>query len=172
MEEAGMRWIMAVCVAVLLAACGSGPHGGRSPHAAVGGALVGRHHVTQVVGAVPSCLQPRTTAVLGRRHLPVTSAVRRPLRVSMMVGNRLRVRTFGACAREVEASPQNARLRAFTRPHGSNVRIVAFTAVRPGVVRLVLSMPMCTQLAPPRCVGGIHLLGTLLVTVKPHARSG
>jgi hypothetical protein len=170
-EEAGMRWVMAVCVAVLLAACGSGPQGDRSRHA-VGDAPVGGPHATQVVGAVPSCFHPRTTAVLGRRHLPVTSAVRRPLRVSMMVGNRLRVRTFGGCAREVEASPQNARLRVFTRRHAWNVRITAFTAVRQGVVRLVLSMPMCAQLAHSECIGGIHLLGTLLVTVKPRTRSG
>jgi hypothetical protein len=170
-KEVGLRWVTAVWLAVLLAACGSGLQGGRSPHAALGDALVGGHHVTQVVGAVPSCFHPRATAVLGRRHLPVTSAVRRPLRVSMRVDSRLRVRTFGACAREVEASPQNARLRVFTRRHGSNVRIVAFTAGRPGVVRLVLSMPMCAQLAHSQCIGGIYLLGTLLVTVKPHARS-
>jgi hypothetical protein len=65
---------------------------------------------------------------------------------------------------------QNARLRAVDQRHGSHVPVTSFEAVHRGVVRLVMYMPICARSGrspAPACRGGIRLLGTTVVTVKP-----
>jgi hypothetical protein len=163
-----MRWVLAATL-VLLTGCGSRNVESSQRHDPPGAIAASQHPTTQAVAQQASCPRPRTTLILGHRHLRVPPSGGGPRRVTMHVGNRMLVRTAGICAAAVEGSPQNAGLRAQTNRHSSHVRVTSFEAAHAGVVRLVMSMPMCARpgrLPPPQCRGGIRLLGTAVVTVK------
>ena len=96
------------------------------------------------------------------------------MRLSMPVRSILTVQSFGDCAREVNTSPQNGRVRTIGTEYGSDVRTTTLVAARAGKVRLVVAMPMCAQMdrsTGSACVGGVILLATVLIDVESRAGS-
>jgi hypothetical protein len=162
-----MRWVLAATVAALLTGCGAG-NADRSQRPSSPGTS-SQHFTPQAIEPRTSCPRPRTTLTFGHRQLTVPPSGRGHPRITMLVGTKVLVRTSGICAGAVEDSPQNARLRVLTERHGSHVRVTSLEAVHPGVVRLIMSLPMCARparLPQPQCRGGIRTLGTAVMTVK------
>ena len=120
------------------------------------------------------CETPRTYLEVGGRSRLVPSSVQKQgPRLTVRVGDDIRLRAEGNCAQDVSATPQNSRLRAVEEPGNPDGAARLYRATRTGVVRLVISMPMCALPANSAselpCNGGIRQLGTALVKVIPAA---
>jgi hypothetical protein len=93
-------------------------------------------------------------------------------RVTVRVGDTIRLHATGNCTETVAAYPQNSRLRVVEEPGYPETGSRYYKAVRPGVVRLVTFMPMCASPSDSptqQCIGGVRRMGTALVTVSPAA---
>lgn len=125
---------------------------------------------TQVEYSVrAACKTPRPFLEVRGQRVPIRSSQGRHPSVRVRVGEVIRMRATGGCARSVSASPQNDRLATIEKPARSSTGSAYFKAMRPGTVRLVIVMPMCAQ--PPHttqtepCLGGVRELGTVFVSV-------
>jgi hypothetical protein len=170
-----MRWVLAATVAALLTGCGSGNVEHSQRPTSLSTAASRQPPAAQAIEQPTSCPLPRTTLIVGTRHLNLPPSGSGPRRITMLAGHKMLVRSAGICAGAVQEYPQNARLRAVDQRHGSHVRVTSFEAVHPGVVRLLMGMPICARPGrspAPACRGGLRLWGTTVVTVKPFSLPG
>jgi hypothetical protein len=111
---------------------------------------------------------PRSFLEVNGESVFIPSASSQRRRVTVRVGDTIRLRATGNCAETVLADPQNSRLRVVEDPGYPETRSRYCRAVRSGVVWLVTSMPMCASPSnspTQQCIGGIRWMGTALVTV-------
>jgi hypothetical protein len=165
-----MRTVAAVCLTLVLAAC--------TPQGAARPATPAPPVTREAQAAAPAttladkhCRPPRTFLEVDGRSVLVPSYGTARRRLTVRVGDVIRLRATGNCAWTVSASPQNPRLRVVW-PADPTAGPTRFRAVRPGVVRLAITMPMCALphgSTAPRCAGGIRGLGTVRVSVRPAA---
>lgn len=163
--------VAVVCLTALLAACTPGsterPRRTTAAHGAVRAAQ-SQAPVTTVESRY--CEPPRTFLEVGGQSVFISSSWHQRRRITVRVGDAIRLRATGNCAETVSAYPQNTRLRLVEEPGDPEAGARYYQAVRPGVVRLVISMPMCalpSNSTAQRCIGGIRQMGTALVTVRP-----
>ena len=166
-----MRTVAAVCLTLVVAACT--PHGAarRAAPAPPPATREAQTAAPQTTLADNRCRRPGTFLEVGGRGVFVPASGSALRRLTVRVGDVIRLRAAGNCAWTVSATPQNPRLRVVWQPD-STAGPTRFEAVRPGVVRLGITMPMCALplgSTAPRCVGGIRGLGTVLVSVRPAA---
>ena len=168
-----MRTVAAVCLTALLAACTPGSvEQPRRTTAAHGAVRAAQSQAPMTTLESNYCEPPRTFLEVGGQSVFISSSWHQPRRVTIRVGDAIRLRATGNCAKTVSAYPQNTRLRVVEEPGYPEAGARYYQAVRPGVVRLVISMPMCalpSNSTAQRCNGGIRQMGTALVTVRPAA---
>lgn len=141
-------------LALVLAGCTSGD--AKAPP-------TGRESVTLAASNREDCDPPHTSLTVGPRNVSVPNDSSQPPSLTVRVGDTIQLRATGDCAYSVTGAPQNSRLRAVSGP-GSK----SYQAVRPGVVDLAITMPMCarppTSTAAP-CAGGVRLLGIARLSI-------
>lgn len=166
-----MRTLAILCLTAMVAACtpGSAEHRKGATSADVTRMAPSRAPVTTVESNY--CEIPHTFLEVGGRSILIPSSAQEHRRVTVQVGDDIHLRATGNCAQSVSAHPQNGRLQVVEEPgypeNGSRYR-----AARTGVVRLVISMPMCAVPANSTsapCNGGLRQMGTALVQVMPTA---
>lgn len=113
-----------------------------SAHGTAAREVSGSAPVTNADSTRTTCEGPRTFVKTDGRTVFIPSSWDQRRRVTVHVGDVVHVHATGNCARSVTASPQNSRLRELWRL-SRGVGPTYFRAIRPGVVRLVISMPMC-----------------------------
>jgi hypothetical protein len=168
-----MRTLAVVLLIAALTACAPGsaesPRHSTAAHGTAAREGSGSVPVTNADSTRTTCERPRTFLKTDGQTVFLPSSGDQRRRVTVQVGDLVHVHATGSCARSVTASPQNSRLRVLWHL-SPEVGPTYFKASRPGVVRLVISMPMCAlppnSTAPP-CFGGVEALGTALVTVRP-----
>jgi hypothetical protein len=169
-----MRTLAMVLMTALLTACAPGSaesprHFAAAAHGSTAREVSGSAPVNEADSARTTCERPRTFLKTSDHTVFIPSSLDQRRRVTVHVGEVIHLLATGNCARSVAASPQNSRLRVLWHLSGG-VGPTSFKAVRPGVVRLVVSMPMCAlppNSTAPRCLGGVQAMGTALVTVRP-----
>lgn len=119
----------------------------------------------------PRCGQTRVFLSTGGVSHRLSEGPGQVLRLTVRVGDVLRLRATGNCGWTVSATPQNYRLQEVKNSDPAQTSPKRWVAVAPGVVDFAVAMPSC---AAPKsatgftdCIGGINDLGTARVTVMP-----
>lgn len=170
-----MRTLAVLLTAAMLTACSSGSaESPRQSAAAQGGAGAAQEvsrstPVTRAGSASTTCERPRAFVQTDGQTVFIPWSWDQRPRVRVHVGEVIHLVATGNCAKLVDASPQNGRLKVLWHPAGgAGPRY--FKAIQPGRVRLQVSMPVCAtppNSTMPRCRGGVQMMGTALVTVHP-----
>lgn len=172
------RYVMAVMSCLLMAACSQG---GASQTSAPPGvsAISEAPQALTLQGSEDSgeraskvCQPPGMFFKIGKRQVRIEPGWDTRTRFSVRLGDTFRLRATGNCGYTVSAHPQRKRvLRVTSNRLREDVGWPShFEAVQSGVVRLVVTMPMCAQprsAKPTGCRGGIDTIGTAVVTVRP-----
>ena len=141
-----MRTVAAVCLTALLAACTPDSAGQPRRTAAAHGVDRGAESQAPLTTLESNyCEPPRTFLEVGGQSVFISSSWHQRRRITVRVGDAIRLRATGNCAETVSAYPQNTRLRVVEEPGDPEAGARYYQAVRPGVVRLVISMPMCAR---------------------------
>lgn len=169
-----MRTLAVMLLTVALTACAPGsadrPRLSTAAHGGAARAVSGSEPVATVESA-RTCERPRTFVKTSDRSVFIPPSWDRHRHVTVHAGEVVHLVATGDCASSVSASPQNSRLRVMWHLGSTAGGPTFFRAIRPGIVRLVTSKPMCPALprntTAQRCIGGVQVMGTAIVRVRP-----